>query len=146
MKYIYFTILSLICVFLNQVYGQSFEDKNQIISECISFQFLTEIVLKKAPDNFNKYYVLNHGIDFSGSKNINVKGKQVSFIEKSQTNTYTPYFLFHTINVEENKAFARYYFIFIEGNIEKIIPVTINFERNGSFWKVISYELKKKEK
>ena len=141
MKKKYFTLFMLIYCFVNQTYGQSLNDKNQIISECLSFKILNELVHEKVPVNFNEYYILNHGIDFTGSNDIEIKEKRVTFIEKSQINTSQPYYLFHTIVIEERKAFVRYYFAFFDKNIEKKIPITINFEKNGDFWQVISYRL-----
>lgn len=141
MKKFYFSLFLLFCGIINMAYGQSLKNKEQIISECISLQALKEKLPIELQRNVSEYKVLNHGIDFTDLYNLKVNGTKVSFIDKSQTSVTNGYFLFHTVNVEDSKAFVRYYFTYTLKSIEKVIPITIDFVKEGSSWRIINYTI-----
>jgi hypothetical protein len=140
MRKFYFTLFLSICGIINMAHGQS-KDKEQVINQCISLETLKEKLPAELQRNINEYKVLNHGIDFTDLYNMKVNGVKVSFIDKSQTSITNGYFLFHTVNVEESKAFVRYYFTYNVNKIEKVIPITIDFVKEGSSWRIINYTI-----
>jgi hypothetical protein len=96
---------------------------------------------KKIPEKTTNYYILNHGIDFSNSLNLEVNGKKISFLEKSDLNISKPYFLFHTLNIDGNTAFVRYYFKYTIDNLEKVIPITLSFQKKELKWEIVNYSI-----
>jgi len=119
----------------------SITDQNDLIKECLIFKPLREKISKKFFAETPKYNVLNHGIDLKVSSNLSVNDKRIFFLTKENLRTTNSYFLFHVINVEKKKAFVRYYFTYKDKNVEKRIPITIDFEKNNTTWNVVNYSI-----
>ena len=98
-------------------------------------------ILSKYPNCTDSQAQIVTYIDFTDLYNMKVDGTKVSFIDKSQISVTNGCFLFHTVNVEESKAFVRYYFTYNINNIEKVIPITIDFVKEGSSWRIINYTI-----
>ena len=126
---------------LNSVKGQSITDKNQLILECLSFESLQKSLPKEVQSELlQECTIVNHGLDFNGSYDLMVNRKKINFIDKSQINELKPFFQFHTISIDGKKAFVRYYFTYFINKIQKIIPITIDFEKDTS-WKIIKFTI-----
>lgn len=134
MKKIYLIICLSLLYSPFKTLAQSSNDKNQILQQCVSLEQLNE----KIPKKTTNYYVLNHGIDFSNSLNLEVKGKKISILEKSDLNISRSYFLFHTLNIDGNTAFVRYYYKYTIDNLEKVIPITLSFQKKESKWEIVN--------
>ena len=141
MKKIYLIIYFSILYVPNVILAQSYNDKNELISQCVSLQALFEKIPKETQKKLTNYYILNHGIDFDNSLNLEAKGKKISFLEKADINTSKPYFLFHTLNVDGNTAFVRFYFTYTVDMLEKTLPITINFQKKGTIWEIVNYSI-----
>ena len=70
-----------------------------------------------------------------------VNGKKISFLTKADLSPSKPFFIFFTINVDNDKAFARYYFTYTNNGLEITIPITIDFVKLNSVWQVIKYTI-----
>ena len=78
-----------------------------------------------------EYSILDRSLPFDISSNLEVNGKKVIFLTKQELNPSKPCFLFHTLSIENSKAFARYYLDFTINGVKNIIPITIDFEKNN---------------
>lgn len=118
------------------------KDQNLLIKECLIFKPLEDKIPVEVFEKLNEYNILNHGFDFKESSNLEANGKRVSFLTKGELSSIKAYFLFHTISIDKNKAFVRYYFIYKINGAEKTIPITIDFEKNNASWEVVNYSIK----
>jgi hypothetical protein len=127
------------CVTIESMIDEDLQ--NQIIDQCLSFDKLIENIPGDWYQNISEYVILNHGIDFNFPNDYTINEKGVSLINKTEINSSIPYFLFHTLNISENKVFVRYYFIYTDNMVEKSIPVTLEFERVNSAWVIKNYTI-----
>ncbi|MDD5148971.1 MAG: hypothetical protein PHC28_00625 [Flavobacterium sp.] len=145
MKKIY---LFLLCGIIFHVQSQtsansnfSSPDKDQLIQKCLVFQPLVDKIPVEVQARISDYYILNHGMEITFSQVLKVNGKGVSFLTKGELTPTKPYFLFHTLNIENDKAFVRYYFIYTNNGKETTIPITIDFVKINSVWQVFNYTI-----
>ena len=116
-------------------------DKDQLAQKCLSFQPLIDKIPVEIQGMMTNYYILgnNFGTDFS--QNLIFNGKSISFLTKADLSPAKPFFIFYTIYIENDKAFARYYFTYSSNGLETIIPVTIDFVKSDSVWQVVKYTI-----
>jgi DNA-binding transcriptional regulator WhiA len=140
--------LLFLCCFVTSTQSQtSFDsskflrDQNDLILECLQFKPLELKIPKEVFKELSKYYILNHGIDFDRSTNLKANSKQVLLITKTDLVTVKSHFLFHTLSVDNDKAFVRYYFVYTDKGIENTIPITIDFKKNNGIWQVFNYSI-----
>lgn len=145
MKKIY---LLLLCGIITHVQSQtldnsnpSSQDKDQLIQKCLVFQPLVDKIPVEVQARITDYYILNHGMEINFSQVLKVNGKGISFLTKGELTPAKPYFIFHTLNVENDKAFVRYYFIYTNNGEETTIPITIDFVKINSVWQVLNYTI-----
>jgi hypothetical protein len=116
-------------------------DKDQLIQKCLSFQPLVNKIPAEVQAMMADYYILGNNLGADFSQNLIVNGKKISFLTKADLSPSKPFFIFFTINVDNDKAFARYYFTYTSNGVETIIPVTIDFVKLNSVWQVIKYTI-----
>jgi hypothetical protein len=92
-------------------------------------------------DQMDQYYILDHGLEFYLSSDFKISNKKVRLIGKQEISALRPYFLFHTLNIQNKKAFVRYYFVYTLKGVETTIPITIDLEKRNSLWQVTNYTL-----
>lgn len=107
----------------------------EILTQCLTSQSLWQ-QLPANLRNVNDYYILDHGIQLDISENLKIQDKPVSQITKGDTNIManSPYFLFHTLNVSENVAFARVYLAYRSGDEEKTANIELSFVKENNNW------------
>lgn len=115
----------------------SVQDQNAIIKACLTFQELKN----KLGTNNHAYNILNHGIVFKNPLSQSLNGQKISYVSKTQLRSLNSYFLFHTIDIKEDKAFVRYYFTYTDNGVQKRIPITIDFEKTKSEWQVVNHTI-----
>ena len=115
--------------------------QNQIIEQCLTFQPLEVKIPTEIKAQIVEYYILDHGVEFYFSPNIEINGKRTSLISKGEINSSKPYFLFHTLFIESNQALVRYYFIYTNKGVEITLPITVEFKKNNSLWQVSNYSI-----
>lgn len=142
-----FLLIGVFCFFWTSTIAQtsggaiSDTDQNLLIKKCLAFKPLSDLISKENLEGISEYRILNHGVDFNTSSRLEVNGKSVYFLTKGEISSVKAYFLFHTISIDKNKAFVRYYFIYKINGVEKTIPVTIDFEKNKTGWQVGNHSI-----
>lgn len=138
-----FSLLFLVLVLMPQHLLAQNEgtSEDQLIEQCLTFQPLLEKIPIDVNEQTTVYYILDHGIEFNFSPDLKINGKSVSLIAKFQIKQDMLYFDFFALNIENDKALITYYANYFIGDVEKIIPVTIHFEKNNSVWEVINYTI-----
>lgn len=141
MKKILFLLLTFVMANVQSQTTVSTTDKDLLVQKCLTFQPLIDKIPAQVQGLMTNYYVLgnNFGTDFS--QNLIVNGKYISFITKADISSTKPFFLFSTIYIENDKAFARYYFTYTNNGEETIIPVTLDLVKSSSVWQVVNYTI-----
>lgn len=141
MKKIYILLLSFVMYTVQSQSQVVTAEKDQLVEKCLTFQPLVDKIPAQVQALMTDYYILgnNFGNDFS--PNLIVDGKKISFLTKSDLSPAKPFFIFYTIYIENDKAFARYYFTYTNNGVETIIPVTIDFVKSNSVWQVVKYTI-----
>lgn len=150
MKFSLFNIKSVIALFLfshlasNFVSGQNdvqnrHYEQDQIISQSLTHESLyeqSEIDI----NSIGTFYVLNHGVDLNFSSDLKINDTLVVIIGKSDIGTLNnePYFLFHTLNIQDSKAFARVYLTYIKNGETKTFNEDIPFIKTNGQWQIES--------
>jgi hypothetical protein len=141
MKKLYFLFLSFLMFTVHSQAQVASNDKDQLIQKCLSFQPLVNKIPAEVQAMMADYYILGNNLGADFSQNLIVNGKKISFLTKADLSPSKPFFIFFTINVDNDKAFARYYFTYTSNGVETIIPVTIDFVKLNSVWQVIKYTI-----
>jgi hypothetical protein len=127
---------------VNNIYAQTDQVSSEIISQCLNNNSLWE----GSPLSFNNIstlYILNHGVELDLSSTLEVNNKPVVFINKGDIETLgnPPYFLFHTLDIEESKAFVRIYLSYVSNNETKTSNIEIYFTKNNNHWEISNDQL-----
>lgn len=136
-----FSFFLFFFLFFSQVLIAQTDAANQeeLIVKALTFEPLMEKVPAEVRDKISIYLILNHGVRFNFSGNFEIHGKKVLLINKNERIENMPFFDFFTLNIENNKADAMYYFTYyIDGN-EHVLSMTIQFVKINSAWEVINY-------
>tara|TARA_R110002051_G_scaffold64139_3_gene116818 strand:+ start:18439 stop:18906 length:468 start_codon:yes stop_codon:yes gene_type:complete len=123
----------------NEYVGQLPEE---IISQSLSNTHLWE----ESSLSFNavsSLYVLNHGVELDLPTNLEVSGKPVVLINKGDIGTLgnSPYFLFHTLKIDEVKAFVRIYLSYDVNGERATNNVELNFLKTQNGWELSNNQL-----
>ncbi len=140
MKKFYITLFFSFFGLLN-VAAQTVSDQNELLKQCVTFQNLTAKIPQEILTGMMSYDIHRHGIDYNNSLGLETNGKQILYLEKGDLAASKSYFQFHTLNIEGNTAFVRYYFIYNINNVKTTIPITINFEKDNSVWRVMNFTI-----
>ncbi len=116
-------------------------DKDLLVQKCLVFQPLINKIPVEVQAMMTEYYILNSSMDADFSNNLNVNGKKSSFFTKDDLSPAKPYFIFFTLNVDNDKAFVRYYFTYTNNGEETIIPITIDFVKINSVWQMLQHTI-----
>lgn len=117
-------------------------DHNSIITSCLTFSHLDAKVPSVAINDLEEYEILNHGVEFNFSSNLKVNNRDVSLISKGEAfNGTEPFFLFHTIRINDSKAFVKYYLEYKMGGQVEAQSVEISFVKEENEWIVENYSL-----
>jgi hypothetical protein len=110
----------------------------EILKTSLTHNSLWEQVAEQWQDP-NVYYVLKHGPTSNQNQSLFIDGKEVRFIEKHELPSIgnSPYFMFHTLNIESETALARVYVTFSENETTKSQHVSLFFNRIGGVWTLI---------
>lgn len=116
-------------------------DHNSIMTNCLTFNPLDAEVSSVALTDLSSYAILDHGVKFHHSNNFEISDREVSLITKGDVNSSTPYFIFHTLRVNDTDAFARYNLVYFENGQEMMKTVEIFFKKQDADWIVEKYSL-----
>jgi len=117
-------------------------DHNDVISRCLTFNHLDSEVPSVSLTDLAEYEIMDHGVEFHFSTDFTVNEHSVSLITKGDANTGSePFFLFHTLRIEDNSAFVKYNFVYYVGGQKNIKPVEISFVKEEGSWTVENYSL-----
>lgn len=140
--------LFLLCGFMAHIQAQtslsssvSVMDQDELIRQCLVFQPLEAKMPLEVLAGVSEYHILNHGIDFKIPSHLEANAKRVSFLTKAALDSTETYFLFHTLSIVNNKGFVKYYFVYNDKGMKITIPITIDFEKNKSVWKIVNYSI-----
>ena len=117
--------------------NDSKSDQEQLIKQCLTFQPLLDKVPAEVRAQMDGYYILDHGIEFHFSSDFKILNKSVSLINKQGIRSNTPYFLFHTLHMDDKKALIRYNFNYTYEGVDTAIPMVIEFVKKNSLWEVL---------
>ncbi len=116
-------------------------DKDQLVQKCLTFQPLVDKIPAQVQVLMTEYYILGNNMGADFSQNLIVNGKRISFLTKADLSPAKPFFIFFTLNVDNDKAFVRYYFTYTSNGVETTIPITIDFVKTNSVWQVLQYTI-----
>jgi len=139
-------LIGVLCFCWGATRAQSV-NQNEVLKQCTSLEGL----LQKLPDEFlksNALFILDHGVDFNFSKDLKVNKKNVMLVTKAdlKSNPAMCYFLFHTLNVEKNKARVVYSLNYKQNGKQVIIPTTLEFVKNAKGWVITNSKIKKAQR
>ncbi|PQB03141.1 hypothetical protein BST83_17610 [Polaribacter filamentus] len=134
-------LFTLILIPQNIAAQKSMSDQDQIITKCITIEQLEAKIPVDVKAQMSEYYILNSGIKFYFSSTFEISNKKTSLISKGEISLNKPYFLFHTLNIDNEKAFVRYYFIYSYNDVETTVPITIEFVKNNFLWQILNYKI-----
>lgn len=140
MKKIYLLLLSFAAFAAQSQTPISNPDKDLLVQKCLEFQPLIDKIPVEVQAMMEDYYILGNNMGSDFSQNLIVNGKKISFLNKSDLSSGKPYFDFFTLNVENDRAFVRYYFTYNNGE-KTTIPITIDFVKTNSVWQVLQYSI-----
>ena len=141
MKKLYFLFLSLVMVTVHSQSQVTTSDKDQLVQKCLTFQPLVDKIPAQVQVLMTDYYIFKNGMEGDFSNNLIMNGKKVSFLNKGDFRPTKPFFIFFTLNVDNDKAFVRYYFTYTNDGQETTIPITIDFVRTNSVWQIFQYTI-----
>lgn len=133
---------------LLQLSGQSAFSQTHVNADVIPVEILTKSIMHQelwkestlSINDVNTIYILNHGVKALNDLPLNLKlnNKPVILINKSDIGTLgnTPHFLFHTLNVEESKAFIRIYMSYLFNGERRTSNLEIAFVKNNGDWEI----------
>jgi len=129
---------------MSNLYSQTIvsnTDKDVLVQKCLTFQPLLDKIPTQVQEMITDYYIFGNNNEFNFSQNLIVNGKSISFLSKGDLSPIKPYFIFFTMNVENNNAFVRYYFNYTYNGVETTIPITIDFVKTNSVWQVLQHTI-----
>jgi hypothetical protein len=134
-------LFTLILIPQNLAAQESMSDQDQIITKCLTIKQLEDKIPEDIKAQMSEYYILDHGVKFYFSSKFEISNKKTSLISKGEISLNKPYFLFHTLNIDNEKAFVRYNFIYRYNDVETTVPITIEFVKNNSLWQILNYKI-----
>ncbi|WP_074674517.1 hypothetical protein [Maribacter dokdonensis] len=142
---ILFIFYSCITTMKAQDYNKN-GDLDQIPNEIITQSLSNPNLWKESNLSFNTtstLYVLNHGVDLDIPTNTIVSGKPVVLINKGDIYALgnPPYFLFHTLKIDDSKAFVRLYLSFDVNGKRKTNNTEIYFLKTQNGWEITNNQL-----
>lgn len=141
MKKIYFLLLSFVVFSAQSQTPISNTDKDLLVQKCLEFQPLIDKIPVEVQAMMTEYYILGNNLGDDFSQNLIVNGKKISFLTKADISPAKPFFIFFTLNVDNDKAFVRYYFTYTNNGLETTIPITIDFVKTNSVWQLLQYTI-----
>lgn len=139
MKKLYFLFLFFSISALHLQAQNANTDKDQLVQKCLTFQPLIDKIPAPIQSLMTDYYILGNNLGDDFSQNVIVNGKNISFLTKADLSPSKPFFIFSTINVDNDKAFSMYYFTYKLNGLETTIPITLHFVKSNSVWQVVQY-------
>jgi len=137
LKYLLILIVSITS---SSLFGQiTMSDQELIIKECLTLKPLQDKIPDDVKESMGEYYILNKGVKLRTSHGFETDGKSISLIDVSEIDSSKPYFVFNTLNTENDRALVEYTFIFKNNGIEKSMTITVEFGKNNSEWKQYNY-------
>lgn len=114
-------------------------DRGNIVSQALQNDLLysqTDFGI----NDLSTFHVLDHGVDFDLPDGFKVNNKPVVLIQKGNIASLsnTPYFLFHTLNIEGDTAYVRVYLSHVKNNERVSTPIEIPFIKNNGEWETVS--------
>lgn len=150
MKSSLFTLKSVLALFIifqfatNLVFGQNdgqstSSEQDQIVPQCLTHVSLYE---QSGIDvnSIETFYVLNHGVELNFTSDLSVNNTPVVLVGKSDLVglNSAPYFLFHTLNIEDSKAFAKVYLTYSDNGEIKTSNVHVTFLKLNGQWQILN--------
>jgi hypothetical protein len=148
MKFRLFNRKSVTALFLfshfvtNFVSGQNHVQKLHLQQDQIISQSLTHESLYEQSEidinSIGSFYVLNHGVDLNFSSDLKINDTPVVIIGKSDISILNnePYFLFHTLDIQDAKAFVRVYLTYTKNGETNTFNEDIPFIRTNGQWQI----------
>ncbi len=118
------------------------EVPTELLSLCLSNAAIWD-QLSFGEDSLDAYYILDHGVDVDIQNNLKLHNKSVMLIGKRDLGALNdaPYFLFHTLQVNEDSALVRVYLTYKEAGEEKTVHAELSLEKRTGIWKVIKSQI-----
>lgn len=111
------------------------QSQDEIITSCLT---LPALVSQSDIASNPNYQILDHGVTFDFSQNLQVESKDVELISKQMISSQG-YFLFHTLKIENNTADVIYRYVHSENGVEQEIPLSAKFNKINNVWTMDSY-------
>jgi hypothetical protein len=120
-------------------FGQSRQNKAQILQKCIDLPELQQYFPFDHAGNPKQICILQHGVSFPVDLEVSKFGKSILFMDKTQLsdNGITSYFLFWEFKTDQNSAQVDFVYNFINtDNLPRIQKVNLELQKNNETWTV----------
>jgi len=141
------TLIILLAIANICSFGQSRQDKAQILQLCIDIPELQQYYPLDAEGNPMQIAVLQHGVSFDMAIEVSKFGRPLQFLDKNEISVLglSSYFLFWTFKIEENMAHIDYVYNYMDAdNQPKIHNVILDMQKLNGRWIVINSKIERK--
>lgn len=142
-----FTLIILFATATICSFGQSRQDKAQILQLCIDLPELQQYYPLGSDGTHKQIAVMQHGVSFDTDIEVSKFGKNIQFLDKNEISVFgiTSYFLFWTYRIEENAAHIDFVYNYIDADDQPSMQrVIVNLQRRSSSWIVQNTNLERR--
>jgi len=145
MKKITFIVLfaiANICAF-----GQSQQDKAQILQLCIDLPGLQQYYPFDTDGTHKQIVVMQHGVSFDTDIEVSKFGKSVQFLDKNEIGVMniTSYFLFWTYKIEQDVAHIDFLYHYLDTENQLVtLRVVVEMQKSYDLWIVQNTNIERK--
>lgn len=116
-------------------------NQDEIIEQCLSFRPLVQKIPSEVLARMTEYEILNSGIAFDSSLNIEINDKATTLISNEDLSHNQAYFSFEELSVENDRASVEYKFTYVNNGIGNTISITAVLGIFNDHWSVMNYEI-----
>ncbi len=114
------------------------QSHDEVVKACLTLPELVNEI--EEVNSFSNYQILDHGVVFDLSLNVELNGKEVVLISKDMISNQG-YFLFHTLDVKGDEAHAIYRYVRSTGGNELVSRVELKLSKLNGTWNVGTYSI-----
>jgi hypothetical protein len=128
-----------------QLLAQTLNDQAQILQKCIDLKDLQNYFPIDTKGEIKQLNIIQYPLSFSSQISLSKAGNNVKFLTMPEftNNKVEAYFMFRSLQINSNVATANFnYFYNCIGENFKMLSIIVEFEKSGSDWKVLNFNLK----
>lgn len=127
--------------------AQTLIDQEQVLQKCVDIPALQKYYSLDNVGNPNQLHVINYLVSFPANMDVSHAGHQLVFLtrEEISANKIEDYFIFRQFEITGGKATVNLNFFYdynYSNNQFKILMVSIELDKVGSEWSIITSDMK----